>query len=177
MRTHWINSNGGPYILASNRVASLWRATNGISVDHGDGCANDYQRACEINGYAGVIQSNGESMLVIGDLPSDLAVYLNTDTEVVLVKWVGAESEEQILAALDVERELPFQRLNFDLKITESPLVIFDSSELFADAGENKLSLKLSLGTYSVEVLSYEPHDQLMLQLFRLRKLLSNTTP
>ena len=177
MRTHWINSNGGPYILASNHAASLWRATNGISADNNDEHANDYRRACEINGYAGVIQSDDRSILVIDDLPSDLAVYLNTDTEAVLVKWVGAESDEKIWAALDAEMEFPFQILDFYFQITDSELVIFDSSELFADVGENKLLLKLSPGAYSVEVLNYEPHDQLILQLFRLRRFLSTTIP
>ncbi|MEC5218531.1 hypothetical protein RCH09_003503 [Actimicrobium sp. GrIS 1.19] len=177
MRTHWINSNGGPYILANNHAASRWQATKGISSDNDNGYANDYQRACAINGYAGVIQSDSGSILSIDDLPRDLAVYLNTDTEAVLVKLVGAESDKKIWAALDAEIEFPFKELDFEFEITESELVIFDSSELFSDVGQNKLFLKLSRGVYSVEVLNYEPHDQLMLQLFRLRRVLSNTTP
>ena len=171
MPIHWIESNGGPYILMGIRAASMWRATHGISVESRDGCVDDYQCVCGIGGYAGVMHSGDNAILVIDDLPNDLAVYLNTDSEAVFVKWIGAESEEKIWAALDAEKELSFKRLDFELQITESELVIFDSSDLLDDAGENKLYLNLLPGFYSVEVLDYEPHDEMMLQLFRLRRI------
>ena len=96
-------------------------------------------------------------------------VYLNTESEAVLVKWVGADSDGQILSALAAEKNLPFENQNVSMVVTEPELVIFDSSCLFDEVGNNKISLRLAPGSYSVDVLNYEPHDQLMLQLFRFR--------
>lgn len=170
MPIHWITSNGGPYILTNLTTAALWKAAYGISVRNGNG-GNDYKSACGVKGYAGVIQGSGGQILVINDLPNDLMMYSNTDSETVLVKWIGADSDEQILSALTVEKNLPFENQNISLVIAEPELVIFDSSCLFDEVGKNKIDLKLVPGSYSVDVLNYEPHDQLMLQLFRFRPI------
>jgi hypothetical protein len=133
------------------------------------GHTNDYSRACDGRGYVHVIDgAGGRQILVINDLPSDLMLYSNSNTEVILVKWVGANSDDQVLLALDKAGPLVFEDQNIIFEVAEPQLGIFDSAFLFCDVGQNKISLNLSCGSYRVGVLNFEPNDELILQIFRI---------
>ena len=147
----------------------MWKATLGKSVRSDDEAGDDYSRACAVGGYVGTIEGAGGQILVIGDLPNDLMVYRNTESEAILVKWVGADSDAQILEALDSDRDLPFVPGNIRLELTVPELTIFDASCLLDEVGSNRLNLTLSPTIYTADVLNYEPNDRLMLQLIRLR--------
>lgn len=66
----WIASEGGPLILMEERLLPLW--TGCFSADDSE-FKSDYERACAVDGYAGVTSVSNGSALVLGDEPCQAA--------------------------------------------------------------------------------------------------------
>src|SRR3954464_2438535 len=119
----WISSTGGPLIVIPELSAPLW---SGV---HKKGAGqSDYDRACNINGYVGVLSNPSCEVLVLNDEPLDTCVF-SLQGRTVLVRWVHAPSEARVLEEL--------ARFTFSAcRVVESVLIemgharnyIFDSS-------------------------------------------------
>lgn len=166
----WISSCGGPYILATKRTSLTWLGSQGVSVSSGGSCANDYERACGIKDYAGTIVGNPHEILVLGDLPNEMTWISRSSNDGLLVKWVGADSDQQVLDALQSLDFETFKVLPFYFEIAESELCLFDSVWRFGDIAENHLEVFLEPGRYAVSVLNYEPNEQVWLHLIWLKR-------
>jgi hypothetical protein len=59
----WISSNGGPLVAVPEVVLPEWL---GADNDEEDGSDSDYDRASEVDGYAGFITVAGKQALVLG---------------------------------------------------------------------------------------------------------------
>ncbi|HYO74665.1 MAG TPA: Imm21 family immunity protein, partial [Archangium sp.] len=62
----WVFSAGGPLVLLPKAVQPRWRGTCGVP--------SDYEVACSVEGYVGVIEKAGRQILVLGDEPLQTAV-------------------------------------------------------------------------------------------------------
>src|SRR5689334_6022814 len=62
----WIASAGGPLVLLPKLLQPRWQGTGGVP--------SDYEVACGVEGYAGVIEKAGWRILVLGDEPLQTAV-------------------------------------------------------------------------------------------------------
>lgn len=92
----WISSYGGPYILATKSSSLAWLALQGNSTNTNVGL-NDYERACQIKDYAGVITGIPHEIVVIADLPNEITWIGKSPVDGLLVKWIGADSDDQVL--------------------------------------------------------------------------------
>lgn len=165
---NWISSTGGPYILTNQFTALEWGGVESISKGSKQQYSNDYERACEIKNYCGIIFNQNKPILVIGDTPNDMAVLELKENGILLIKWVGAESEEQILASLHNIDNLTFDDQNLSFPIEDENLVVFDASATFKGSANNKLFVNGKRGNYGVGVLNFAPTDDLILQLIKL---------
>jgi hypothetical protein len=165
----WISSFGGPFVLLSRSTASLWRGTEG-RITHGteDG-STDYEAACSISGYAGLIHGNSQDIVVLNDGPEDIAWFAQGSNRGVFAKWLGADSDEQVWDALDSLDVRTFEELPILVRVVEPNLVAFDSALLFSEATSNHLELHLDTGNYRISVLNYSPNDRLSLNLVHFR--------
>lgn len=85
----WIESDG-PLLLIPRSVVPHWGG--GQSSEHGRG--DDYDAACAVEGYVGVIERNGAPVVVVtGEPLPTTAVRLGSATA--LVRWEYAPSEEE----------------------------------------------------------------------------------
>src|SRR5262245_33182913 len=113
----WMDSNGGPLLLVPGEYRSAWEGIepprDGRQVEahfrwNGpDEPATDYDRACDVNDYSAQIDIGAGHGLVLGGYPTGTAWLAFDSTEDVgetvggiLIRWMHANSEAEILSAL-----------------------------------------------------------------------------
>jgi hypothetical protein len=165
----WISSFGGPFVLMSRSTASLWRGTEGRITHATDDASTDYESACSISGYAGIIHGNSQDIVVLDEGPDDIAWFARGSNSGVFARWLGADSDEQVWDALDSIDVRTFEELPILVRVVEPDLVAFDSALLFSEANGNHLELHLDTGNYRISVLNYSPNVRLSLNLVHLR--------
>ncbi|PRP93857.1 hypothetical protein ENSA7_78980 [Enhygromyxa salina] len=147
----------------AERDLSRWR---GVDADPAQG-PSDYERACAVVDYVGVIDVGDASALILGDEPFPTAWH-STDDGGILIRWVYSDSEASIDAFLS----------NTNCKIcwTETGLsvpvpgqcVLFDAAEPGVDIRGECLVLTLSAGDYAVRSAVVDPSDEVRLVLHEL---------
>ena len=145
----WISSAGGPLVLIPKTFQSRWHGTSGTP--------SDYDVACGVEGYVGVIEKAGCQVLVLGDEPLQTAV-IHLNGRACLVRWVYASSPgaaESLLAAL-VPADLGAPLGSVAIRIASSPLVLMDAGATGEHPGDT-LELELEPGFYSVHVHEFAP--------------------
>ncbi|MEU7374774.1 Imm21 family immunity protein [Streptomyces albidoflavus] len=132
----WIRSMGGPLLVLPESAVRLWSGCTEDGEVLGDaGGRDDYDRACEVEGLAGVIPVGTESAdaLVLSDLP-ERTCFL--PEEVLFVRWAGAGSDAELLAA--AKAALADPAVDWEecgIWVTDGPAVLMDSVEAGADLG------------------------------------------
>nr|WP_281278595.1 immunity 21 family protein [Streptomyces tateyamensis] len=95
----WVESMGGPLIVVPVSALTSWQGCtqSGMVVGTGD-VRDDYDRACAVEGPAGVIAvgEEGAHGLVLADEPAD-SCYLPEHRA--FVRWLGANSEADLFTA------------------------------------------------------------------------------
>lgn len=168
----WISSGGGPYILAAKNSAHAWLGTEGLSAGDKSRHVDDYERACEGTSYVNVIAGSSHEILVVTE-PDEIACFSRASDDILLVKWIGADSDEQVRKAIQFLNFELFETLPVSFSISEPEMFLFDSAWQLADIGENYLKPTFEPGCYSLSVLIYRPNDDLWLDIIRLKKITS----
>lgn len=146
MTMTWIDTAGGPLIGAAYPVGLNWNGTQASST--GD-TRSDYDRACEIMDYVGVIPCASSRVLVFGDEPLQTTV-LSLNEDIAVVRWVSCVSEGDAQAALAaIPTTLPQLEPPKSILIEAQRLVFFDSAYSL-DVAPRLLEVALSPGLYEV---------------------------
>jgi hypothetical protein len=169
----WVTSEGGPFVLMNIPTANSWLGVYGLSsTEWGDkNYVNDYDRACSIENYVGLITSDSNPIMVIGDLPYDLSWFPDGDDRGLIVKWIGADSDEDVKEAISHLNHDKFEYFPWEFIITDSDLVLFESSKKIDEVLDNRLNIKLLPGTYKVAFQNIEPNDFVSLHIIKLNKI------
>ncbi len=154
----WITCDGGPLIVMENRLLPMWEGSDAPSKGRiveaesrwGLDVATDYDRACDINDWAGVIQVGDGSGLVIS-IETHATTWLPAldDNGGTLIEWGFAESEMDVLK--EVETWVGSDDIsggNFEVK--SNPLVLFAAAENGLEPLYERLEFDLRRGKYSV---------------------------
>jgi hypothetical protein len=110
MRLQWIETAGGPHLVLPERYAAAWEGCSAPSggrvveatfrCDPG-GSATDYDRACSVEGWIGVIPvGRGQALALTGD-DTQTAYYRTARGQHFLLRWIYAESETELLDYFD----------------------------------------------------------------------------
>jgi hypothetical protein len=177
----WIESAGGPLLLLHRESLGEWGGVaelmTGPAADDSwspRGEPTDYDRACSVQGYLGMIAIGAGQGIVLGDEPLRTAwIPFRTRNGGIFVRWVFGEDEREFLDWVDTIPETTF-RPTGSFTVTSSALVLFDS----AVAGWNVtkrpdeyLSVDLQPGIYHVETASYKPDARTWMIVHRLMRL------
>ena len=116
----WIETDGGPLVAMPRSLVCSWMGTEG---DEGD---SHYDSACSVADYLGILKIFETDVLVLGDEPLSTTV-LSNKGRTVIVRWVYADAEGDILMALNNLQvpSKPDERVSVD--ISES-LLMFGAS-------------------------------------------------
>lgn len=156
--------------MATSSSAHAWLGTQGLSAGDASRYENDYERSCESKDHVSVIAGSSHEILVVGE-PDETAWLRRAPGDILLVKWVGADSDQQVWEALQRLDFESFETLPVSFTVFEPKMFLFDSAWQLADIGDNYLELTLEPGCYGLSVLIYRPDDRLGLNLIRLKKV------
>jgi len=155
-----IESAGGPLVLLPDRARGGWAGVAG----------DDYQRACDVDGYLGVVDVGDDQALVIGDEPASTALLPTRAADsLVIAKWTYGPDRASVVASLrgvrlDQFPAAPEVRFAF----RSSPQLLFDSGSP-GDQVEEHLTARLPAGQYVASTLVFEPTRDISLVLHWVR--------
>jgi hypothetical protein len=180
----WVSTGGSPLIVIPVESAHHWRGTETTCPSTDDAHStweairehSDYGRACDIEHYVGVLKVGSSECLVLGDEPMATA-FLPTEEGGIIVRWVHADCEEDVLRAVQVLPENIWESSSHGIDVGRGGLVLFDS----AYAGDELpstyvgeiipwLRIVIPRGTYEVSTADYRPNPLTRLILHRLRR-------
>jgi len=157
----WVQSVGGPLIAVPESELNNW-----AGVDDNDGPVEtwgDYGRACAVEGYIGLVVVGAQHALVLDDEPA-MTTYLATER--LFVRWVGADSETELIMAA---RRALTGELDWDddedlIWEVREPVVLFDSAIPGAELEpDDLLVIDLDPGRYRVRATYTKDEDNWMI--------------
>lgn len=132
---------------------------------------SDYDRACEVEDYVGLIKVGDDEALVLGDMPSNTARVVVDSSAVLFIRWIWADDENQVVNAMKgfSIAEQDWAKMDLEIRFPVSDIVLFDSSYP-GEAVEEMLEMTIEPGVYKPQTLSYEPSPATNLFLILLQK-------
>lgn len=161
----WLNTTGGPPVVAPDSVARGWGGVDESSVDR---FASDFDAACQIADGIKLLTTRHGECLVLGGEPSQTAI-VNCDLAgVLIVRWIYANAESDII---DAARALLLSNFGPDpvlLKKQADELIwIFDSACRLEDSScLDRFEMRAeTVKIYSADV-EPDPQTQFIAHLF-----------
>lgn len=181
----WIVSAGGPLILISDKTISRWSGILNRSAylkkeeedadDFLDPDEADYGKACQVDGYVGLIKLDDEEVLVLGSEPM-FTTFFFSHGKPVLARWFNGEDEafvDHALLNIDLGLMLNWEfELRFNL-VSDTPF-LFDSAcseSMLNNQQRDYLRLNMKAGYYEVSTSVYEPDDKTKLILHKFEMI------
>ncbi|MBM0202538.1 HAD hydrolase-like protein [Micromonospora sp. STR1s_5] len=157
----WVDSGGGPLIVVPTTALDEWE---GASVDDDDSWG-DYGRACQVDGYAGVLDVGADQALVLADEPAS-TTYLPDRR--IFVRWLYAVSEAEVVRLVPRAVEIADWE-DAGTWTTSGPAELFDSG-FTGDGLEHTthLTVDVAAGTYLIRTASVQPDTRTALMLVQL---------
>jgi len=180
LRSHsaWLDHAAGPLLLLPDSLLPEW---SGIDVpdyrvvaarfrgNAEEPRASDYDRACDVGDYAGVIEVGYGFGLVLGDMPA-ATNWLPRPFGGILARWEYAESDRAMDAALACIPDSLTWTEKGNFTVVSSPLHLFNSAEPGDEAVLLRLAIPLAAGSYSVRWTRYAPDERTAASLIELRR-------
>ncbi|MEU6307487.1 immunity 21 family protein [Streptomyces chartreusis] len=158
----WIESGGGPLIAVPETVLPFWAGADG------DETASDYDRACEVDGFVGLLPVGDSAALVFGDEPASTSYLPDHGT---FVRWCAADSEAELLAQVPAALAIADWGHEVRWKVPGT-VVLFDSAWPGRDTERTEhLQVALEPGVYAVRAAQVQPGPETWLGLVQLRRL------
>jgi hypothetical protein len=170
---NWVSSEGGPLLLLPVSSLESWGGCTKLSTYEsvGAGITTDYDRACQVPSYTGVIRVGTEDALVIGEHAQTTWIPLGANGGM-LVQWLYADNEASAVEHASTVPEKLFESAGFPFHVSEKALSLFDSAASGRSLkNERSLAIELTPGTYRVETAEWEPDDHTALVIHRLVRL------
>lgn len=150
----WLKSGGGPLICVDHQLAQYWNGTLNAETASPSPIPSesDYDRACGIQGYLGLIQIRDGYGLILGDMPLETTVVQPNPRTLFIVRLFYIEPGIDVLKILDTNANDYFdeddESVNF--QVVHSPIMVFDSAYAGYEEDKNIISVEVPLGNYAV---------------------------
>jgi len=158
----WVESGGGPLIAIPEVVLPFWAGADG------DDMSSDYDRACDVDGFIGLVPVGDTRALVLGDEPASTSYLPEHGT---FVRWCAAESEDELLSGVPAALAEAVWEPEVEWSVP-GPVVLFDAAwPGAASARTDHLRVALEPGRYAVRAAYVEPGPETWVGLVQLRRL------
>ena len=183
----WIDSAGGPLIVLPAEIAHHWRGIEpppGATIPDGwswgdpDGPICDYDRACAVDDYLGVVQVDPGFGLVLGDEPLR-TTFLPTPDGGIFARWYYSEEGNDTQRSVASTPSSLWEITSHQLRVGRGGLILLDSALQGGHPPRgwcphdpsNWLRIRLEEGEYGVELADSGPNERYHLILFKLSRL------
>ncbi len=172
----WIESAGGPLVMIGESSVSDWSGIEYV------GDSTDYQRACSIEDYLGIIEVQSGSAIVFGDEPLRTCWIPDGKRGGVIVRWIYGQDETSLIEiALTGPGSGQFELVSEDsFRSRDEVHRLFDAA---IPGGllrsEEHLSLNLAIGSYAIKTMVVRvetPETAVLLHELQVRKYLPGPT-
>jgi len=171
----WISSEGGPLLILPRSLVPAWGGIDApddvVPAFESGTFVTDYDRACAVDDYLGLISVANGRGLVLGDEPM-LTTWLPDaaypDTAGILVRWVYAETFDSVYRHLQFLSPDLWSPSGLSFDVPDNLLCLFDAA-LSADEVDNRyLPIHLVPHVYDLWTAIYQPdqHTSLILHRF-----------
>jgi hypothetical protein len=134
------------------RLAPHWQGTAGSAASEATNSPTDYERACLIGDYIGLVELPGGNALILGDMPLSTSVWRKDSVIVHIVRVFYTDDLVDIssfLLSIGAESfEDPDEILQFS--VASSQMRIFDSAFPGSAVAGPELSFEVVPGTYRI---------------------------
>jgi len=175
----WVNSAGGPLIVAPAEIAPHWQGVRRWRDEPGAtaGPVGDYARACNVSDYLGVLEVGPGRCLILGDEPMQ-TTFIPKPGGGVLVRWMYAENEASVRRAVETIPEAAWEATAHRIEVGQEGILVFDSAfpgDALPPPEDDPadvpwIRIGLPPGSYLVDTSDYEPDASTRLILHRLRR-------
>lgn len=159
----WIGSYGGPFLLLEEQLLNQWR---GVHVKNSQVLESDYDRACNIADYVGLVSVGSDFGIVLGDEPFMTIWYSPEPNNGLIVRWVYAENEASVIAALTNWQNIKWEETELKVHFQDGKLVLFDAA-CEGIGLSYKIEIEIPAGDYQIETCHYKPDAETYLILHR----------
>jgi hypothetical protein len=120
--------------------------------------ATDYDRACDINDYVGLISVGSGMGLILNDMPMDTAwKAFGGNRGGLFIRCMYADSMAAVLSAVHKVPAESWEAAGLIFTVDGGPLYLFDSTYNGKDLSNTEyLVIQMSPGNYSIETAVYE---------------------
>jgi hypothetical protein len=173
----WIDCNS-PLLLVEKEVLHAWEGTDipsdGRTVEarfrwNPDGPATDYDRACDVDDYLGLIDVGNGKGLVLGDEPL-MTTWLPLEDSGLLVRWICADSEAELLEAAQNIPDDAYDDCGLSFIVKEPPLVLFAACESGEEPIYDRIEIKIPPGSYRISTKRHEADETTAVLCHRLER-------
>lgn len=179
LKFEWISCDGGPLMLIEEKYLTSWEGSNAPSNSRiveanfrwGLEVATDYDRACDIEDYIGLINvGEGKAIVLGGDEMATTWFPLIENQEGILIRWFYGNSESDVIKVAESLSNKLGKDENFEFTVEDSNLVLFAATESGNDKIYPRLKFNLSSGTYKISMIEHED-EQTSIICHRFRKI------
>jgi hypothetical protein len=151
-------------ILLQEGSLNSWRG------DESAKTPSDYERACDIDDYIGIIKSGGRDVLVFGDMPMLLG-WKNVDPSTLIIyRWISAENIEEISKELEKIDISIFESVSNEIDVVDNNLIIMEAAQTGVEGQITGSKATLIPGKYSVFTEEYHPNKETHFILHLLKR-------
>ncbi|WP_405061537.1 immunity 21 family protein [Kribbella sp. NBC_01505] len=145
----WVSSMGGPLIVVPVSALGDWRG--GRPEGNVTGPDDDYDRACAVEEWAGVIEVGDSASALV--LSGDPATTRYLPDERMFLRWLAADSEAELLAAAQVVLNDPEREWeSCGVWETDGAAVLMDSAAAGGES-EEEAPVDVPAGRWNVLVM------------------------
>lgn len=133
--------------------------------------ATDYDRACDVSDYAGVIDVSDGNGLVLGDEPMSTSWWPAPALRGgMFVRWNCGESDEAVLRHLRDLSDKWFEPTSLVFRVDDPEHCLFDSASPGQRIRQDEsIKVMLAMGLYAIDTALYKPDSQTFLVIHKLR--------
>ncbi|GMA98779.1 Imm21 family immunity protein [Pelosinus sp. IPA-1] len=167
----WIECDGGPHLLLEKRLVPHWMGTTDIQDDDK---ATDYDRACNIEDYIGIIPvSNGCGLVVSEDVAKStwIASEDGNGGFLVVLNYIGDDVDESLIVnkIRTVDRSL-FEATNLQFSVQDNYVYLFAACDCGPEWLYGCAEIQLKPGIYSIDTIDSYDFDECSFRIHRLRR-------
>ena len=160
----WIESAGGPLVILEERLLQHWAGIGPADWAPGDG--SDYDRACSVDDWIGLLEVGDGSAVVLGSEPARTCI-MEAPDGALLVRWIHAPIGWE-LPAVSILLSQAWNR-SATWQVSSASQHIQDAAFAGLDKDTQRLGMGLVPGLYDVLTADHRPDDEVHMVLHRIR--------